>query len=68
MIDKVYLEKFKRLYKEKYHISLSDEETLELATHFLQLMEVLIKPSSNAHPSHVVTQESRTIRSMYETC
>ncbi len=44
MISKELLAKFKKLYKDKYDIVLSDEETTELATHFLNLMEVLIKP------------------------
>jgi len=44
MISKEYLDKFKKLYKDKYEITLSDEEATELATHFLNLMEVLIRP------------------------
>ena len=44
MINKEYLDKFKKLYKDKYDITLTDEETTELATHFLNLMEILIKP------------------------
>lgn len=44
MINKEYLDKFKKLYKDKYEITLSDEEATELATHFLNLMEVLIRP------------------------
>ena len=44
MISKEYLDKFKKLYMDKYNITLSDEETTELATHFLNLMEILIRP------------------------
>lgn len=44
MISKEYLDKFKKLYKDKYEITLSDEEATELATHFLNLMEILIRP------------------------
>ena len=44
MISKELLDKFKMLYKEKYNIVLSDDEATELATHFLNLMKVLIKP------------------------
>lgn len=44
MINKEYLDKFKKLYKDKYEITLSDEEATELATHFLNLMEILIRP------------------------
>ena len=46
MISKEYLDKFKKLYKDKYNIILSDEETTELATHFLRLMEILIRPKN----------------------
>jgi len=44
MISKEYLDKFKKLYKDKYDITLTDEEATELANHFLNMMEVLIKP------------------------
>ena len=46
MINKEYLDKFKKLYKDKYDITLTDEETTELATHFLNLMEILIRPKN----------------------
>lgn len=46
MISKEYLDKFRKLYKDKYNITLSDEETTELATHFINLMEILIRPKS----------------------
>ena len=42
MISKEYLDKFKKLYKDKY--TLTDEEATELANHFLNMMEVLIRP------------------------
>ena len=48
MISKEHLEKFKRLYKEKCNITLTDEETTELATHFLNLMEILIRPKAKS--------------------
>ncbi|MBI2325845.1 hypothetical protein HYU91_00460 [Candidatus Collierbacteria bacterium] len=44
MISKEYLDKFKKLYKDKYEITLNDEEATELANHFLNMMEVLIRP------------------------
>ena len=50
MISKAYLDKFRKLYKDKYNITLSDEETTELATHFLNLMEILIRPKPKAKP------------------
>lgn len=64
MISKEYLDKFRKLYKDKYNITLSDEETTELATHFLNLMEILIRPkvktkSVNIKSSHAYTPEGR---------
>lgn len=58
MISKEYLDKFKKLYKDKYEITLSDEEATELATHFLNLMEILIRPKPKTN-----TVEPKVIRS-----
>lgn len=62
MIRKEYLDKFKRLYKDKYDITLSDEEATELATHFLNMMEVLIRPkqkkSQNGQRVHTLEERS----------
>lgn len=44
MVNQEYLEKFKRLYKDKYDIDLTDEEATELGTQFLNLMKVLTMP------------------------
>lgn len=68
MISKAYLDKFKKLYKDKYEITLSDEETTELATHFLNLMEILIrpKPKTNIIESKV-TKSSESEGRQYET-
>lgn len=68
MISKAYLDKFKKLYKDKYNITLSDEETTELATHFLNLMEILIrpKPKTNIIKSKV-TKSSESEGRQYET-
>lgn len=64
MISKAYLDKFRKLYKDKYNITLSDEETTELATHFLNLMEILIRPKPkikqvNTQNSQVYVSEGR---------
>lgn len=64
MISKAYLDKFRKLYKDKYNITLSDEETTELATHFLNLMEILIRPRPktkqvNTQNSQVYVSEGR---------
>lgn len=44
MIGKEMLEKFKNLYFKKYRIKLSDEETTQMATDFLNLMKILLRP------------------------
>jgi len=58
MISKEYLDKFKKLYKDKYNITLTDEETTELATHFLNLMEILIRPKPK---NNIANQSSNQI-------
>lgn len=63
MISKEYLDKFKKLYKDKYHITLTDEEATELANHFLNMMEVLIKPKqkrSRSIQNNNVSEERST--------
>ncbi len=63
MISKEYLDKFKKLYKDKYDITLTDEEATELANHFLNMMEVLIKPKqkrSRSIQNNNVSEERST--------
>jgi len=68
MISKEYLDKFKKLYKDKYDITLTDEETTELATHFLNLMEILIKPKPKTKEVNAINnQVSKPERRHYET-
>ena len=56
MIRKEYLDKFKKLYIDKYNITLSDEEATELATHFLNLMEILIRPKRKPLAKNITTE------------
>lgn len=44
MISNELLGKFKKLYKEKYDIALTDEETTKMATDLVNLMRILLKP------------------------
>ena len=68
MISKEYLDKFKKLYKDKYNIALTNEETTELATHFLNLMEILIRPKpKNKIVNQSADQVSLTERRQYAT-
>jgi len=57
MIRKEYLDKFKKLYLDKYNITLSDEESTELATHFLNLMEILIRPKMKQTTVNIATKQ-----------
>jgi len=66
MISKEYLDKFKKLYKDKYEITLTDEEATELANHFLNMMEVLIKPKQKCSRS-IQNNNVSVERSTYAT-
>ncbi len=63
MVNREILEKFKRLYKEKYDIVLSDEEATEKATTFLNVMKILIYPE----PKILNTQETAKEERQNET-
>ncbi len=41
-----------KLYKDKYDITLSDEVATDLATHYLNLMKILIKPKPKPRANH----------------
>ena len=58
MISKEYLDKYRKLYKDKYNITLTDEETTELATHFLNLMEILIRQKQKTNVRERNTSQS----------
>ena len=62
MISKEILEKFKRLYKEKYDITLSDEEATRMSTDFLNLMKLLLNPKPKKQENEI-TQ----VKQNYET-
>ncbi len=66
MISNDLLEKFKSLYVEKYKISLSDEEALQMATDFMNLMKILIKPEP-AKPKRKYVRKNTSINQVYET-
>ena len=50
MISKESLERFKKLYYEKYKITLSDEAATQMATDFLSLMKILTRPEPKNKP------------------
>lgn len=53
MIRVETIKKFKNLYKEKFNISLNDEEATQMTTDLVNLVSVLLKPlpvETNEHP------------------
>ncbi len=40
------LEKFKKIYFDKYHVSLTNKEAMEMAAPLLNLITILVKPDS----------------------
>jgi hypothetical protein len=59
MISKEILEKFKTLYKKKYDIDLTYEQTTQLANDLVNLMRILLKPESKAVENEVQQEEGR---------
>lgn len=59
MVSKEILEKFRRLYKEKYDVTLTDEETTQLANDLVNLMRVLLKPEPKSITNKVKPEERR---------
>ena len=47
MITNELRDKFKKLYYEKFSITLSDEEATAMAMDLVNLVKVLLKPSNN---------------------
>ncbi len=44
MISKTVLEKFRQIYKTEFGEELADQEAMEKATKFLNLMKVIMRP------------------------
>lgn len=44
MISNEYLEKYKQIYRKKFHKDISDQESLEQATKLLCLVRAIYKP------------------------
>ncbi len=57
MVTKEIHEKFKRLYREKYDIVLTDEEVTEKLTSFLNVMKVLIYPEPKVKESQEASEK-----------
>ncbi len=63
MINKESLDKFKMLYKEKFDVELTDEGATKMATDFLNLMKVLLRPE----PKNEEKKQNLSIEQHYET-
>jgi hypothetical protein len=61
MLTPELLEEFKRLYQKKYNVCLSDEENTRLATDFLNLMKVLLRPKPKKVESNQSYQSANQI-------
>ena len=59
MISKEILEKFKNLYKKKYNVDLTDEQTIQLANDLVNIMRVLLKPEPKIISNMVEQKERR---------
>ncbi len=59
MISKEILAKFKKLYKDKYGIDLTDEQTTQLANDLVSLMRILTKPDPKPLPIETNIEERR---------
>lgn len=59
MVSKEILEKFKKLYQEKFNISLTDEETTQMATDLVNLMRVLLEPEDELNENKSEQTERR---------
>ena len=59
MISKEILDKFKKLYKDKYDIDLTDKQTTQLANDLVNLMRVLLKPEPKEVENKVRQEERR---------
>ena len=44
MISNETIDKFKKLYKEKFNVSLNDEEATQMTTGLVNLVSILLKP------------------------
>lgn len=57
MISKEILEKFKKLYKDKYDVDLTDEQATQLAGDLVNLMRVLLRPDPKPIINELETDE-----------
>lgn len=59
MISKEILDKFKKLYKDKYDVNLTDEQTTQLANDLVNIMRILLKPEPKTVSNEAQQEERR---------
>ena len=57
MISNELLDKFKKLYKEKFDVTLTDEQATKAATDLVNLMRVLLKPDPKPKDPEISPEE-----------
>lgn len=57
MISNELLDKFKKLYKEKFDVTLTDEQATKAATDLVNLMRVLLKPDPKLKDPEISPEE-----------
>jgi hypothetical protein len=60
MVSNEIREKFKKLYKEKFDIVLTDEEATQMAGDLVTLVKVLVRPDVKATQETQPREERRT--------
>lgn len=59
-IPQEHLNKFKKLYKKKFDIELSDSEALSKATDLIRLIEIIYKPMTEAEYEKLQKRRAET--------
>ena len=65
MISNELLDKFKKLYKEKFDITLTDEQATKMATDLVNLMRVLLRPDPKPEVNPEEGGQDETIRTQH---
>lgn len=62
MVSRELLEEFKIIYKEQFNVSITDEEATAMTTDLVNLMKVLLKPSSNPQTTNDIEEDEEERR------
>lgn len=56
-MEKELREKFKKLYRDKFNIDLTDEEATEMSADLINLMSILLKPEKQVQTYETYQQQ-----------